>query len=188
MNLLINYKNIAVNILPHFLRKDNLKNWVYAFIKPLETLHNDVTKPVFSFGQINKAFYQWYSYIHNFLRFNGQIIYLEKYLNSIYYPTLADPNFLTGETWHSLGGMWILDTASSSIKYVYNKSEGLPPIYVYNLSENIPVYLYNTSEVGTYDFIVLVPVADYTTAMVPLLTARINQYKLAGKRYLIATY
>jgi len=189
MNLLVNYINVIINCIPNFLRSISFQDFCKAFIKPLSSLHYNNNINVVSFGQINKAFYQWHEFIKNYLRFSGQIIYLEKYLNNIYYSTLLNPDFSIGETWHSIGQIWILDTANTNIQYIYNKNEGMLPFYIFNKSEGAsPLYLFNTNEVSNlYDFIVFVPVVN-ASFIEPLMYSRINQYKLAGKRYLISTY
>jgi len=180
MNLLTNFVNIIQNLIPEFLRKSNFINWLNSLIKPLSTLHYDASNVVTNFGQTNLTFYQWYEFIRNYLRFNGQIIYLEKYLNQTYLPLVEEP-------WITNTGIYIVNTASVNFSYVYNTIEGKPPIYLSNTSENDPVYMYNTADIANaYDFIVYVPtslVFDMT-----LMQSRINQYKLAGKSYQILTY
>lgn len=180
MNLLTNFVNIVQNLLPYFLRKLNFIQFLNALVKPLSLLHNNPSVPVTNFGQKDISFYQWYEYIRNYLKFNGQIIYLEKFLNQTYLPLIEEP-------WASNDGIYILNTASSNFSYIYNTIELKPPIYFYNISEVQTTYLFNKSEASSmFDFIVFVP--DTLTYETILMQSRINQYKLGGKSYDIQVY
>jgi len=210
MDYFVNFRNVGDQLLPHFLRKENLLKILYSFLKPLQTLNNNLVAVV-SFGQSDISFYQFYLFIKNFLRFTGQTIYLEKYLNSIYDPTNEK--------------IYIENTANSNFTYLYNEIEARSPRYLYNRwrstttfainkycvfnnqlwislqngnlnkqpgSEPLwwaqdtgsPLFLFNSSEAGSqYDFIVYVPASisfDNTK-----MRKQIDQYRLAGKRYTI---
>jgi len=186
MNLLINYNNVVSNLVPYFLRKPNLIKFIYSTIKPLIKLHNNPIIVVMNFGQSNKSFYQWYLFIKNHLRFNSQIIYLEKYLNSVYYSATIEPDFVVGQTWQDLYKIWILDIASTKNNYVFNVIEAKPEKYLYNNTETQSTYFFNNSEFNGTDFIVRVP--STLSFDLTLMTSRINQYKLASKTFIITTY
>ena len=128
MDFNVNFKNIGYLLFPHFLRKENLLKLWYSFVKPLQTLNNNGIQ-VTAFGQEDKSFYQWYLFIKNFLRFNGQVIYLEKYLNDVYSTGATYPYSLNG-------GIYITETTA-----------GL--FYVYNIAEGKEKYLYNVYQSGT---------------------------------------
>lgn len=89
---------------------------------------------------------------------NGQIIYLQRYLQN------------------------------SILTYIYLQSEGQPPTYLYTQAEGEPpLYLYTTAEVlGSYDFIVWVPAS--VTFNHYELRALIYQYVDCTARFVINTY
>ena len=69
---------------------------------------------------------------------------------------------------------------------MYNKFELKVPLWLYNKSENSPVYLHNQSEVNAYEFVIRVPATlPYNESQ---LRAHADKYVIAGKRYIVQTY
>lgn len=173
MDFNINYKNFVKALFPFFLRQEKNLNFINSIVKALQTINDSL----FSFRN-EMAFT---------LAFNSQIIYLEKYLNTVYPNPYSSPN-----------DIHIVDGANISYFYVYNYSELQSPVYFRNFSEGgTPVYLRNYSELvsGQYSFSVYVPTYvqtanDYKGNAFDenLLIKRINQYKLAGKNYNIVYF
>jgi len=184
--------------LPIHLRQIVRKTLLEVLISPVKNLHTTLLQ--YRIDTIYKV------------RFNGQIIYLTKFLNDRY-----DNIFR---------GIYIDNVANVNIPYLYNKAEVRPKTYLYNKWDGSIAYsagefsvygtnvyialgsttndqpdispadwavykdrffLKNKIEYQTqYDFIVMVPVP--VTFNVNEMKAFINYYKLAGKRYTIQTY
>jgi hypothetical protein len=124
---------------------------------------------------INDLFYAFVTEKKEELKFNGQIINLQRRLNDVFDDTLRR--------------IYIANIASIPVQYLYRSSEFVDD-YVYRISEAMSssFYVGRTSEIGTtqYDFIVYVPVAlTYNTDR---MNAVINRYKLADKTHNIETY
>jgi hypothetical protein len=115
--------------------------------------------------------------------FNGQVIYLEKILNDRFNPDMISP-------------IYIIDVANVEFVYISNKAEGYDPVYLSNKAESLtPLYVSNKSEIyGSLDFIIMVPSAIYTNLQlnnnngISNMTALVNYYKIAGKRFTIQSY
>jgi len=58
----INFRDIANQSLPHFLRKDDFLRYMFSTVKPLSTLNNDGVE-IESFGQKNPTMFQFELFI-----------------------------------------------------------------------------------------------------------------------------
>jgi hypothetical protein len=199
-NYNINWLKQIKNNLPSFLIRSFRINFILALIKPIKNIYAE-----FLLIQADYIFK---------VRFNGQVCYLEKYLNLFF-----DPG----------NGIYIDDFAPDYF-YAYRTSELKPPTYLYNKWQptinylagefayaddgnvyeaafnNIgkypvsgpgaafwsgttkkPPYIRQRAEFGgSISFIVYVPIA--LVFDINKMKAIINYYKLAGRGYLIQTY
>lgn len=166
----INFRTLVKRRLPWRFRKPNLLYLIYAIIKPLQKL-NSATISVDGFEGLNTFCLR----IKEFLLYNGQTIYLERYLNQLYDPVNE--------------GIYIVTTGGAFISYLFNKLELATKIYLTNKVESGTItYMYNKSEtlIANFDFIVHVPNA--VTYSENIMRKQIDQYKIAGKRYDIQIY
>lgn len=166
MNLGLAFKTVFSFLIPFVLRQDRMVEWIGALLQPLQTL--------------NDTFVLWASGLRYFLRFNGQVLYLEHVLNDQYDA--------------SLRRIFIDDPVGNVVitTYVHNRIEFQPPLYLYNIadaSEFDPV-VYNTSElfVSEDDFVVHVPTAAFSPAIEVQMRDLIDKYRIAGKRYSFQTF
>ena len=164
----VDFNNIVQFFLPPHKRKLKRIEWLKALVKPIIELYN-----IFMIYRTNTI----YS-----LSFTGQVIYLKKLLNDTYN---------NGST-----GIYITDGTFMLKTYLFHKSEGGAKTYFFNKSENAAkTYLFHKSEYAvTYDFVVMVPSAIYSILQqdnnqgLNNMTALINKYKIAAKRYTIQSY
>lgn len=166
MNLGLNFKEVFKYLIPFQIRGNRIVEWVAALLAPVQSL--------------NVVFSAWAGGVRYFLAFNGQVVYLEHVLNDQFDASLRriyidDP-----------GGTVIVTT------YVHNKIEQQPTLYLYNVADadpNNPI-IYNTSEIytSTDDFIVHVPAGVFSPTVQVQMSALINQYRIAGKRYSFQTF
>jgi len=151
----IDFKDIALKWLEPDLRLPAILDFIYSLMKPIKTTNN--------------SFQQFRDQVNYKLLFNGQVMYLERYLNDVYDPIKRR--------------IFISDAVRKPINYVYNKLEDKPKMYLYNQSEEqTPIYLYNRLESnGTISFWVNIP--EDVTYNTIVITAQINIYKMAGKGF-----
>lgn len=151
----VDFKDIVLKWLEPDLRLPKILDFIYSMMKPLKSINND--------------FQAFRNHVNYKLLFNGQVIYLERYLNDVYDPINRR--------------IFITDAIRKPINYVYNKLEDKPKIYVYNESElHTPIFLYNKSESdGSITFWVNIP--EEITYNTIVITAQINIYKMAGKGF-----
>jgi hypothetical protein len=197
-NFNINWSNLVWWNTPQAKRDNTNLSWLDVLISPVRDLH--------------ATFLQYRNDTIYKVRFTGQIIYLEKFLNDKYDQINR--------------GIYIDNVANISKPYLYNKSEQRPVRHLYNkwdatvtyvagefavygqkvyiamtgTTNQLPptnptvwkiyankFYLKNITEYQLqYDFIVMVPssvVFDQNE-----MKGYVNYYKLAGKRYTIQTY
>lgn len=109
-------------------------------------------------------------------RFNGQKMVLEAGLNDIFGVT-SDPKILVN------------NSATDRTQAIYNDSE-LIDVYFYNSAENDPIYILNDSEssVVPYDFLVQIPTGIYSAELERRIRNEVTIYKLAGTRFSIEQY
>lgn len=195
----VNWKRFVRFLTPNFMRQLRQIAWLEVLVSQVKSLHI--------------GFLLFREEIIYKLRFNSQIIYLEKRLN---------------DKWDNTNrGIYIENTADIDRNYLYNKIELRPKTFlhnkydpnrtyiigdwvvykrrVYKAVDVIPLnwppdlnpsewqnrrertWFYNQSEyISAFDFIVWVPVA--VVFDINEMKAVINLYKLAGKRYQILTY
>lgn len=155
----IDYNKLVVLLLPTFLRKPKLVGYLRALIMPLDTIY-----------------YKWYNWrIDNIykLEHTGQICYLRVSLNDKFDPIERR--------------IYITDGLEYDTFYIYTEAEDRT-IWVHTESENKPIYLRTEAETADtgLDFLVYVPVEIYKKQK-DALTAHIEFYRVAGKRYKIIT-
>lgn len=123
---------------------------------------------------VNLLFEQFKLAISYKLQFNGQIIYLEHFLNDLYDP--------------SNRSIHIEDVANIDVSYAYNRAEQQPTIIAYNRAEQqVSAYLNNRQEIiNQFQFIVKVPTS--VTFDEVIMRIQIDYYKIAGKQYKIETF
>lgn len=168
----VNYQNFVRGLFPYFLRKAKNLDFLNSMIKGLQYVND-----LFVTFRNDNVFQ---------LAFNGQIIYLEKYLNLVYLNYDVYPN-----------NIYIIDGANVNEFFLYNKSELQTPVYFYNDSEgHAPVYLENKSEqTSLSNYTINIPTAttsgtDYKGIPfdVSILKNRVNKYNNAGKTYEIVYF
>ena len=161
--------NIGVELwLPPAKRMVKRIAWLKALVKPVINLYSDFM--VYQSATI-------YS-----LSFTSQTIYLEKLLNDTFNASLT--------------GIYIIDGIVINKTYLFHKNEGGPRQYLFHKSEHqSPIYLFHKSEFNvTVDFIIMVPATVYSQLQnnnnqgLNSMTALVNKYKLAGKRFTINSY
>jgi hypothetical protein len=112
------------------------------------------------------------------LQFNGQVIYLEHWLNDLHDATQRR--------------IYISDPQPSNIlpTVVYNFGENQPTTIVRNHGESgATARVYNHEELATrYDFVVFIPLSIWTTEREKLIRAQVNRKKQAGKMFVIQTF
>lgn len=151
----IDLRDLALKWIEPDLRIGKLLDFIYTMMKPLKNTNN-----------LLQAFRNQVNYK---LLFNGQVIYLERYLNDVYDPINRR--------------IFISDAVRKPIHYLYNKLESKPNTYLYNNSEaHAPFYLYNQVEHnGGISFWVNIPEEiNYNTIVI---SNQIKIYKLAGKGF-----
>lgn len=173
MEFNVNYRTFVRGLMPYFFRKAKFLDLLNSFVKPLKDINDQLI--VFR----DQTFFT--------LAFNSQIIYLEKYLNTVYPNPYNSPN-----------DIHIVDGANVVYFYVWNNSEAEAPVYFFNDSEaEAPVYLENNTEqtAGVYSFEIYVP--TYCTTANDfngqpwnenIFKKRVNFYKQAGKTYNIVYF
>lgn len=158
----INFSNLANKLLPPFLRRPRFTDWLKALLKPLQNL--------------NTAFKEFMQRIIYKVGFNGQVCYLEHILNDYFDNSLRRIYIDDGSSVPLQP--YIYNKVENRVKYLYNKSESKPPLYLYNKNE------YS----GSVDFIVFVPSSLLTAALEQQIRALVNQYRIAGKRFSVLPF
>lgn len=143
-------------LVPPRMRKMKHVAWLQALTNPVNYLYQQFRR--------NRDANLYRLYI------TPQVVYMEKLLNDRY--------DISGRR------IRIKDALVYDAEYLYQEQE-LKPVYIYREEENKPVYLFTDDEIGSdsVDFFVLVP-SDLTFNENEM-TALIDNYKLAGKRYKI---
>ncbi|MDT8413218.1 MAG: hypothetical protein RQ875_12195 [Vicingaceae bacterium] len=151
----IDFRDISNKWIEPDLRQPAILDFIYSIIKPFKTSNN--------FLQVFR------DEINYKLLFNGQVIYIEHYLNDVYDPILRR--------------IFISDAERAPINYLFNKLESRPKTYLYNKSEGqVSLYMYNTLEYnGTITFWVNVPASITFNQIV--MTNQIDVYRMAGKQF-----
>lgn len=159
----ISWRTQVNNLLPRDMRISNFIDYITSLLEPLKT----------------KAA-EWFSFdveVRKRAKFNAQIVVLSAALNELYGITVSP--FILIDTLRGIG----------STTYFYNSSEGFNPTYLYNITENETVYIYNSSEIlEDYEFIVSIPAGVHTPELERQIINEVNTYKLAGTRFITQTY
>lgn len=156
----IDFRHIAYNLIPYFLRSDESLSWLYALAEPVSELNI-----VFNSFRDNTIYK---------LQFTSQTIYLEHYLNDKFDPIGR--------------GIYIENLNELDWIFLYNIIEEKPPLYLFNDAEAAPpVYFKNFTELlNDINFIINIPVA--VVYVENIVRARVDFYNQAGKNYTIVTY
>lgn len=122
-----------------------------------------------SINGVQTSFQQLFNDTKYDLTFNGQVIYLEHYLNDKYDNTQRR--------------IVIEDIELGNSTFLFNKIEENEDTFIYNKTENEdPIYLNNNTEVmAVNNFQVLVP-SDITFDEI-VFRRHVDKYRLAGKQY-----
>lgn len=165
INLGLNFRQVFKYLVPSLIRGERFEAWIGALLQPVQTL--------------NEGFVSDAESIRYFLRFTGQVVYLEHLLNDLF-----DNN---------LRRIYIDDPSDIQIitPYVFNKVEQQPPIFIYNKVEGEDaVFIYTKAELGlgTDDFIVHVPTGIFNPTIETQMSFYIDKYRIAGKRYSFQTF
>lgn len=178
----IYFRGLFKALTPAFLRKNGLLSYLYSIAKPLQTINDTIMVP-------------FRAKVSRLVVFDGTTIKLEKLLNDNYLLSY-NPNTRDYDI-GLLSIIYIENIANNNLFYLYNLSEGRPPVYLFNASEGAPPnYLFNLSESTTYPvFIVWVPNILLGTYETPgtddnlLLRRLIDTFRIAGtNNYLIKRY
>jgi hypothetical protein len=160
----INFYRLVELLLPTFLRRGNLLDFLKSVATPLQELYEDTL----------------YKMQHN-----CSVIYLEKVLNN-YYNCLG----YNDQLHESTKIIFIDDVVKAPNKYLYLKSEidAGTGSYLYLENPEVPrAYQYLKSQNDfEFDFIVHIP--NTITIDEVKLRVLIDYYKLAGKKYLIERF
>lgn len=156
---------------------------IWMLVPPLmqQTDLLEFFKPITSTVETTQdAFYDLYNSKKYELTFNGQVIYLEKYLNDQYDPLLTriyiETNDLTSD-------LFLFNTVEANEEvYVFNNSEFSSPYTAPTGSDPEQVYVYSVSETINFNaFTVYVPVGMIYDAAI--MRKQIDAYRLPGKQY-----
>ncbi|MCM1302100.1 MAG: hypothetical protein NC250_01200 [Alistipes senegalensis] len=157
----INFKQLALLLLPTFLRRPMMASLTYAVITPLNCIHAKFLR------FRNDAAYR--------LNHNGQVCYLRAALNDTFDPELRR--------------ITVTDTAQNvGVMLVFRRDEDRPILVPLRGSDTVlPVNRRGFGGVSGYDFVVNIPLA-LRGIDEARLTAVADTYKLASKRFAISYY
>ena len=153
----IDFRKLAYDLTPHFLRKPKYLAFVYTFMQTLK--------------QTNLTFNSFRTFTNYCLSFTGQVIYLEEWLNQQYDPVAR--------------GIVIVDTSNQVYTYIRRKIEARPPLYLYRKSEaQPPRYLKRISEFQTFSFFTIqIPASVIFNE--DILRSQLKKWVLLSKNYTI---
>jgi hypothetical protein len=159
----INWRTQAKNLLINDLRSVGVIDFITSLLEPLKTKSAE-----------------WFGFdvdIRKRANFNAQIVVLGAALNEIYGVSVSP--FIYIQT----------VTGAGNTVFIYNGTEVVTFTYFYNTTEFTPTYFFNSAEiVNDYDFIVYIPVGIYTAELNQQVISEVNNYKLAGTRFITQTY
>lgn len=146
--------------LPPILRRRLLYAMLMALVYPVRTLFN--------------TFYSYASGIEGQLSYNALTIYLEKYLNDLFF-------FTDNE-------IYIVDYIGEATLYLAHRDEDKTTDYFSLMSEGKnPVYV-STTDALVGGFTVMVPEVIATAENLSVISRWVNYYKYAGTQFNIKTY
>lgn len=159
----LNWRTQITNLLPSFLRFENVIDFITALTEPLTTKASE-----------------WATYdtlVRRESLYNGQVIVLTAALNKIMGITVAPFIQVAPSV-----------TITSANVYIYNDSEA-SDLYIYNSVESNDVYFYNETETAeSGSFTVRIPAAIFTDEADRQITKAVNLYKIAGKVFITQSY
>lgn len=155
----VNFKRLALLLLPTFRRRPLLAALVYAAVSPLQYLHT--------------RFMRWRRDTDYRLLHNGQVCYLRGLLNDLFDP--IDRRITVSEEVSNIGNI-VLHKREVQ-RAVRFPARGSGRMVVLNRR--------GYGGVNGYDFWVNLPVALYGKVDLAQVTGVVNTYKLASKRFSI---
>jgi hypothetical protein len=154
----INWTNFIQTELPRNLRTVINFQWLMFLLAPAIRIYNELV--------------DFFNDVRYRMSFNGQVMYLEKLLNTVFDP--SDEQIF-------------IEDGPITETYIFNENELNEETYLYNEVESpeSEVYLYNEDESlgDEVGFVIHVPAALDVNE--PQLMALVNGYKLAGMSYSI---
>jgi hypothetical protein len=156
----VNFAQFANNLTPWFWRTNRWKQWIGICLWGLQ--------------QVNVLFVAYRATTTFNLGFNGQSVYLEKWLNLKFdatnqtYQIINRPVLETPAIWNK---------AEQVGTHIFNKSESSSDrMYMFNKNENT----------AGFDFIVYVPAPlVLNSALIALIRFEVDKFVVAGKSYLV---
>ena len=157
----IDFNKLVQLLLPIVLRKNKMIAWLNALIFPIFKMYNDYDNTAFV-GYRDGNLYK--------LKITPQVVYLKRLLNDKYDIVLRR--------------IFITDTEGKNPLYIYLEEEE-KPAFIFKEVENKPVFLWLDGETSLKedDFIINIPM-DIAFDEKELRMV-VDNYKLAGKTYLI---
>lgn len=166
----LNFKRLALMLLPIALRKPVLANIAYAVVEPLSYLHRQ-----FMYARADSNYR---------LKHNGQVCYMRKVLNDMFDP---DPGLLGLAPDPNCRRITITESGSARIKkgaMVYRRAVDTEiQIFMRESDRPLQINRRGFDGINGYDFWVNVPQTVLAKTDVKRLRATVNTYKLASKRY-----
>ena len=153
----VNFKRLALLLLPTFRRRPLTAAVAYAAVSPLQRLHT--------------RFVLWKRDTDYRLRHNGQVCYLRALLNDMFDP--IDRRITITETVENIGHIVLHKRETDEELLVPARGAGRVVI----------VNRRGYGGVSGYDFWVNIPLALYGEVDVARVAAVVNTYKLASKRF-----
>lgn len=164
-----------VRLLPNRWRKPAMIAWLYRCIAPVQALHSQFV------GYQNSTLRR--------MRVTAQTYSLEWLLNFLFNPGFV-PDMTNNSIDYTNGGIWIENNPLQlPMVYLFSDYDMQPPLYVYSESDpEYPTsYIYAwTNYWEQYHFVVHVPAS--ISIVESYMRAIINQYNVAGRRYIIQVY
>lgn len=166
MSYAIHILQLIVGLIPWYLRKELLIDWVDSLLSPLQTINDKLV------NLSNEIRYR--------TAFNGQSILLKHVLNDKFDPIdrgiyISDGNIMPA-VYH-----FFSPETNPVQAYTWNAAET-------NLSGQVFTFFMSELETDYYEFVVNVPISLGILTTDALLNGIIKYYKLAGKRYIINLY
>ena len=155
----VRYADLAAHLLPSLLRRPHLLAWLAALLAPLETLYQD-------FVAYQRATFRELAY-------NSQTLVFEGALNDQFDPYTCRIRIVNQEVELTPLYLNFRNENQPDEKFVGFTREGPPWRYCYQYAE------FDTQ----LDFIVRVPVGLRSPERTTQLTARINRFRYATKKY-----
>ncbi len=153
----INYKKLALLLLPTFLRKPIVAGLLYAGTSALNRLH-------LVFSEFRKD-------VDYRVNYNGQVCYLRAVLNECFDP--IDRRITVTENAEEPESMWLYMRQTEERKLISPRED----------QEPLMITRRGFAGAGSYDFWINLPFEIYAEVDLERVKAITNMYKLASKRY-----